>query len=276
MNFFNRLYYSIQAIQRTRSFAVNPLATVLFFLIPEPLLDLFQISCYFRWQGFKLMSRRADWGPVDSVLLHGEYDFVEPLLKDLSHPIVIDLGANIGTFAFFTYSLCPSAIVHSVEASATVYQVLQHNRQMNPNQSWQTYQAAIWSHSGEIRFQVNKQASTQGMVSKNGEEVVSTMTLMQLLGNIQGRIDLLKMDIEGAEEEVLCSSESLLTQVEQIVMQIHPQRINQERVLGVLHRSFDFVYRVPARQSPNPLIVATRRPLDSNLELLWMREKEAV
>lgn len=278
MNLINRLRYGFQAIQKSRSMAVNPLATILFFLTPERLSTIIKSICRFRWQGLEFFARRMDWGPVDMVLLQGEYDFVEQLLEDYHQPTVVDLGANIGTFPLFVFNMCRGAIIHSVEASADVYCMLESNCRANPSLNWHTYQAAVWSSSGQVRFQTNKQASTQGAVSQNGNEVVTTVTLAQLLNNhVQGgQIDLLKMDIEGAEEEVLCASEPLLSQVEQIVVQIHPNHINQERVQEVLRRTFNFLYWVPNRRSPNPLLVATRRPQGAHLETLWTREKGAV
>ncbi|MBW4645956.1 MAG: FkbM family methyltransferase [Goleter apudmare HA4340-LM2] len=275
MNFFNRLHYGLQAIRKSRFMTINPLASTLFFLIPERLSRLMRLVCHFRWQRFEFLARRLDWGPVDTVLLGGEYDFVERLLEDYDQPTIIDLGANIGTFSLFVFSCSPSAIVHSVEASASVYTMLEQNCRKNPSLDSRTYQAAVWSSSGQLQFQTNTQASTQGKVSQNGNEVVNAITLTQLLNNhVQGRVDLLKMDIEGAEEEVLCASEPLLSQVEQIVVQIHPNYINRDRVEQVLRRTFDFLYCVPNRLSPNPLLVAARRPQGYHLETLWERDNK--
>lgn len=272
MGWINRLSYPFGAIRRSRSIAVKPFTTLLFFITPEPIANFFKAICLFRWHGLNFWARRADWGPVESVLLGGEYDFVEQLLAKFSRPVVVDLGANIGTFALFVFRQFPAATVYSVEASGAVAQVLDRNRQLNPGYSWQTCRAAVWNASGFIRFQTGRQASTQGRVSQDGDEMVPTITLSNLLNDhVKTRVTLLKMDIEGAEAAVLPESAADLRQVEQVLVQIHPQRIDQEQVLSVLRREFNFLYHVPHRLSPNPLIVATRQPQNANLELIWER-----
>jgi FkbM family methyltransferase len=271
MNFFKRLLYAFDAAKKSSSIAVNPLASSLFLLIPERLSSLVKPVCQFQWQNFNFFARRADWGPVNTVLLEREYDFAKHLLKDNQQPIILDLGANIGTFSLFVFGIRPLAICHSVEASTDVYSMLDRNCRANPSLNWHTYQAAVWGSSGEIRFQTSKHTSTQGSVSQQGNEVVNAITLAQLLNNLQGKVDILKMDIEGAEEEVLCTSESLLSRVKHLIVQIHPARINQERVEKVLRQKFDFLYRVPSR-SPNPLLLATCQQQDS-LQKLWASDR---
>lgn len=274
MNFFARLLYAFNATQKSSSIAVNPLATSLCFLIPERLSSQVKSVCQFRWQNFNFFARRADWGSINTVLLEREYEFVKYLLKDKQHPNVLDLGANIGAFSLFVFDICASAICHSVEASADVYSILEQNCKTNSSLNWHVHQAAVWSSNGEIWFQTSKHISTLGAVSQQGDEVVNAITLEQLLNKLQGKVDILKMDIEGAEEEVICASESLLSCVKHLIIQIHPVRINQQRVEKVLRQKFDFLYKVPSR-SPNPVLLATCEPQES-LETLWANDRATV
>lgn len=267
MNFIARIKYAFEAANKSSSIAVNPLISSFSLLIPEHLSTLIKPLCQFRWQNYNFFARRVDWGSVNTVLLEGEYDFVKHLLKDNHQPKILDLGANIGTFSLFVFGMRPQAVSHSVEASSDVYRVLDKNCKVNQSLNWHTSHAAVWSCDGEIKFQNSTKISTQGKISSEGNEIVKTITLENLMNNLQGEIDVLKMDIEGAEEEVICASESLLSRVQHLIVQVHPARMNQQRVEQLLQRAFNFVYRVPSR-SPNPLLLATRQPQGLNLEAL--------
>ena len=73
------------------------------------------------WHGLKLAARRIDWPALQEVLIENEYGALAPYLTRKRTPVVLDLGANIGTFALFAFSLAPEAKVYSYEPSATTY-----------------------------------------------------------------------------------------------------------------------------------------------------------
>jgi hypothetical protein len=70
----------------------------------------------------------------------------------------------------------------------------------------------------------------------------------------------MKMDIEGAEEAVLCGSETALRSVDRLVVEVHPQLCDQDWVIAVLRSTYDFLYRIPGRRSAKPLLLASHQP----------------
>lgn len=261
MNIADKLRYALRASRQSYSMAANPVAGALFFLVPQRVSTRFQAACRYRYRDLEFSARQIDWGPVDQVLLGGEYGFTDSLLEDCSQPTIVDLGANIGAFALFMFDRHPSATIYSVEASPRVFGMLQRNRQANPGLDWHVFHYAMWSDTGTVRFQVGKDSGAVGMISRAGSETLNSISLEEYLDDqVPGNIHLLKMDIEGAEQAVLSTGTKALGRVQQMIIQVHPGIVDTEKVCRLLREQFDYLYRVPNTVPPNPLIVATRKP----------------
>jgi len=202
--------------------------------------------------------RTKDWATVEEVLLTNEYQFVEKNMANLS--TVVDLGANIGLFSIYCLSHFTGVRVWSVEASRTTFEVLTTNQKKNFSEKWQLFHYAVWDREGEISFEDEK-ISTGSHVSVNGSASVKvpSITLEKFFaGTINMDIDLLKMDIEGAEQVVLTQSEEILRRVEHLILEIHPNRVETEVIMDIVHRNFAYVHTIPGRQSSKPLILASK------------------
>jgi FkbM family methyltransferase len=207
-------------------------------------------------------ARFKDWNAVQEVALEREYAFVEAVLKNRPSSTVVDLGANIGLFSMYVLLMDPSTIVHSLEPSQSTYQVLEHNRSANLGLNWHTYRYAVWKADGEVPFE-NRDYSTSSRIGLNGigDEVVPAISLATLLArHVRTPVDLMKVDIEGAEEAVLCGSEPALQNVDHLVVEVHPQLCNQDRVVATLRSVYDFLYQIPGRRSSKPLLLASHQP----------------
>jgi FkbM family methyltransferase len=175
----------------------------------------------------------------------------------------VDLGAHIGLFSLFILHHCPSAVVDSVEASRGTYEILRRNSTINEGLAWRAHWAAMWSRDGEVSFNADQDASTGHHIDVSGARAaVPALSLATLLRErVRSEVDLLKLDVEGAEEAVLCENPALLRSVAAVTLEIHPDRCNERRVLGVLHDEYEYVYSVEGRRSVKPLVLAARTPV---------------
>ena len=252
---FQRCRLAYRKTVTSSSLSTNLLQTFLFFLLAERQ----RVARFHLKNKLAFFARPADWVGVEEIALEGEYNFIAPFLAHNSMPVVLDLGANIGMFSMLVFSLCPTAIIHAVEPGDKTYEVLEYNRQANPGLSWHTYRAAIWDEAGKINFADNATASTASYVSPDGgNKQIPTGRLSDLINKIGSNIDLLKMDIEGAEERVLYQSQHLLNKIDTLIVEIHPYRCNQARVVHLLKESFDYLYQVGRQSSAKPLLIASR------------------
>jgi FkbM family methyltransferase len=138
-----------------------------------------------------------------SVLLKQEYAFDLPFCPKT----IVDAGANIGTTSIYFANKYPGAKIIAIEAEASNFAVLSRN--VRPYPAITPVHAALWNRDGEISVGKPDPASGAfgewGFVTSSGGtgpkvRAVTMPTLMREM-NIQ-TIDLAKIDIEGAEQEV--------------------------------------------------------------------------
>jgi FkbM family methyltransferase len=110
--------------------------------------------------------------------------------------------------------------------------------------------AALWTVNGRVTFQ--SEGSDSGVIGTLPGAIgtaveVPSLRLRDVIANDpSGRIDLLKLDIEGAEDAVLADCEPVLDRVSAIVLDLHefdPCNRQSPRVLERLTRA-GFTYAV--------------------------------
>lgn len=130
---------------------------------------------------------------------------------------VIDAGAHVGLFSLVAAQHAEHVI--ALEPDPVNFRVLQLNLALNKATNVTPINAALWTEPGEIPFQTSWH-TTGGRILNSGDEVVETRTLDQLIGEY-GEVDLLKLDVEGAENKVIPAAEEALRSVKRIVAELH-------------------------------------------------------
>ena len=168
--------------------------------------------------------RTADVATFDEVFLGREYDLP---FADFSPRAILDLGANVGYTSVLFATRWPQAVILAVEPAAENIALLQRNATPYPRIT--PLQAAVWSHPTELalenpRADANAFRMTEG---GNGEGPrVPAFTVAQLITRLGcERIDLLKMDVEGAEAEILRTSSEWLDRVNVMVIELHDRLV---------------------------------------------------
>lgn len=211
--------------------------------------------------GLQVEVRGRDLLGLRELLVEDEYGFVRELLAGYERPRVVDLGANIGMFSIALLAAYPSAVVYAFEPSAATFSVLRDNCRRNAAYDWTCVRAAVTDVDGEVRF-ANQRFSTGSRVAEDGDERVPSVTLRTVIRQyVQDEIHLLKLDVEGSEEAILTGSADLLGGVQNVVVEIHPDRSDRTRVLDVLSHAYPNLYYVPDRRSSKPLVVASKANL---------------
>ena len=233
------------------------------FLLARRLAPLRRIPFRFAWRGHRFLARPADEAAIQEVLLEQEYAAAARLVAAApDRPIVIDAGANIGLFAMVMLAARPDARVHSLEPGAATFALLEANARANPAFAWRAHRLAVWRAAGPVAFGA-MDASTSSRIDELAPggrvEMVEAVTLGGFAAqHAPGPIFLVKLDVEGAEEAVLASSEAVLDRVQHLLLEIHPPRADEARVMAILSAHFPHVARLPGRRSAKPLVLASR------------------
>jgi FkbM family methyltransferase len=151
-----------------------------------------------------------------------EYELDEP------SPVrnIIDAGANIGLSAIFFAWRYPSATVIAMEPEASNFEVLQKNAAPYPRIV--PLQSALWSSNatldvtdpgqGKWGYQVVERANARQAVVQR-VNALTVDAVMERAGF--DHVDILKLDIEGAEKEVLDASSGWIDKVGLIAAELH-------------------------------------------------------
>jgi FkbM family methyltransferase len=153
---------------------------------------------------------------------------------------IVDAGANIGTTSAFLLNRYPEARVIALEPDAKNFAVLQRNLEPYGARAV-AVRAALWPQQQELwvdrgHFRDGGDWSTQVTARPlPGADVVSGLSLGDLMSRFTiDRIDILKIDIEGAERQILNASfAGLIDRIENIAIELHDREC-QELFASVL------------------------------------------
>jgi FkbM family methyltransferase len=131
---------------------------------------------------------------------------------------VIDLGANYGLFARAITERTGCQCI-ALEPSPEPFHGIK------PSRLIQSIQAAVAGKSGTMGFRVDPANPLAGALTEDKSDVqVRVMTLPELIQELDwSAVDLLKVDIEGAEIEMLaaCPDQLLSERIRQISIEFH-------------------------------------------------------
>ncbi|MDB5509219.1 MAG: FkbM family methyltransferase [Hyphomicrobiales bacterium] len=136
-----------------------------------------------------------------------ELSLVEAHLRD--DTIFVDVGANIGGYTLFAASRAGQrARILAVEPNPIVFERLIYNIRQNPFGSVKAIDCAIADRDGEITLFLDpaNQGETSIRISDSGGDYlrVPSKSLKNVLSEEDyPRVDILKIDVEGAEDVVL-------------------------------------------------------------------------
>lgn len=159
-------------------------------------------------------------------------------------PVIYDCGANVGVSVLYFKKLYPGSRIRAFEPDPKVFECLQQNMQQNKISGVELINKAVWKNSEGVSF--GSEGADGGSIYFAGNKtVLPSVRLKELLAGEQ-EIDLLKMDIEGAEVEVLKDCVSELNKVRYLFVEYHSW-INEEQKLDellLLLRSSGFRYYI--------------------------------
>ncbi|MGA7838409.1 MAG: FkbM family methyltransferase [Ignavibacteriaceae bacterium] len=151
-------------------------------------------------------------------------------------PLIYDCGANIGISCLYFKELFPSARIKAFEADPAIANILSNNLRANKISGIDITAKAVWTDNNGIDF--NSDGADGGSITQSpGGIRVDSVSLRNLLLN-EEKIDLIKMDIEGAEVDVIIDCNETLKIADKIFIEFHSWMNNRKRLdllLKTLH-----------------------------------------
>jgi FkbM family methyltransferase len=186
---------------------------------------------------FELLSRE--------IFEEGEYRFA----CDRSDPTIVDCGSHIGLSIAWFKQRFPKARITAFEPDPETFQLLQTNVAINRFDDVELLNLALAPDRGTSLFYgefgvAEPMASAHSLRREWGTQRSEQSILVNtvpLADYIAGPVDYLKVDIEGAETEVMVSIESRLHLVRAVGLEFHGTgvraRSDEQRLLQLLRES---------------------------------------
>jgi FkbM family methyltransferase len=235
--------------------------------VRHPLLDMWVLEEMFRFQAYK---------PPASV---------RRSLEALDRPLrIVDLGGHVGLFGLFMRGLFPDASIVSFEPDPNNVAVLRRNIEVNALAArWRVLESCAATSDGQVEFESNfhlsriAPASDQSLKEIHGHigEAFGFLEGTALMQPAHRQVacadvfpflaeaDLVKIDVEGAEWEILADPRFAGLEATAFVLEYHPTYTSEPDAERAARRTLEragYETEAPIKEPDNGLIWAWRPP----------------
>ena len=183
----------------------------------------------------------SDINAFSQIFVSDEYSSID-ILNNIN--FIIDCGANAGYSSAYFLSKFPEAHIIAVEPDRRNYEILKRNLSVYGDRVT-TVCSAIWSHKVGLKVHMSELGEWSTSVSEclEGEEAdLEAMDIATLISRSKyDKIDILKIDIEGAESIVFSRNfEGWINKVSTFVIELHGKECKEIFYRALNPSSFSF------------------------------------
>lgn len=149
------------------------------------------------------------------IMGHGFYDY----RPTTDAPYILDCGAHVGIASIFFATRFPGAHIEAYEADPKIFTLLVKNVASLGLTNVAPRHGAVWTDEAGVRFAMSMDDSGHVGDAGTGSVEVPSVRLRDLIA--QRPPDLLKLDVEGAEYEILADCAEVLGSVNRLIMEVH-------------------------------------------------------
>lgn len=231
---------------------------------------------YERINNIKFLKYTFDIPDLPSFVWQFKEIFVDEIYKFNSinlQPIIFDCGANVGTSCLYFKKLFPNAKIKAFEADPMLASILKSNLTKNGIHDTIVVNKAVWIDDKGIQF--GSEGADGGSINAIDNKInIDSIRLKDFLEK-EVEIDLLKIDIEGAEYEVLMDCTTSLTNVKHIFVEYHSWNNSSQKlseILQVLEKNNFRYYIEDISKRKQPFInSAKKQNMDLQLNIFGIK-----
>jgi FkbM family methyltransferase len=161
--------------------------------------------------------------------------------------VIVDAGAHSGLFSALVKRRNPTCRVVAIEANPQLHSVIRAN--LGPYSNWELIPKALSDATGPMSFFVNSGATQTSALSQESAEMfgsqsseritVDSTTIDSLVTELGiDRIDVLKLDIQGAEARALKGASDFLPRIGKLLIEVTFLDESPEDLLVSLREEF--------------------------------------
>lgn len=175
------------------------------------------------------------------IFMDEQYKFV----SNKSKPLIIDCGSNIGVAVLYFKKLFPESRIIAFEPNPHTFRLLEKNISVNNLKNVETHNKALWHEETVISFFIDENVGTLlGSVRKDRggdhELKIRTEKLSDLLAQYD-KVDMLKMDVEGAEINVIddLKRNNMIQKADRYIIEYHHNISDDKSALSSFLKIFE-------------------------------------
>jgi FkbM family methyltransferase len=172
-------------------------------------------------------------------------------------PRILDGGANIGLASLYWKQEIPGAHVTAFEPDPEIFEVLQRNVKEHDYDDVKLVPKGLWWEEGNLEFQPDGADAGHVASVSDGEATEDVVPVTRLVPYLDERVDMLKLDIEGAETEVLLDAADHLGSVRNLFVEYHSYVGKEQRfdeILRVLRQAGFRIHIQPELVADQPFV----------------------
>lgn len=179
----------------------------------------------------------------------------------------VDVGTNLGWYTCMAATHMPQGRVYGFELDDLNFSLLKRNLQMNSCTNVEVYNVAVSDGPGEVRYarpQNNPSPIFKLAVDGTGSDLITvkSISLDDFCGTAGARPQVMKIDVEGAEMQVLKGMSRILKDVRPILfLEVHPY------TLPTFHTSVGEVLALLVKNGYRIFEISDLRDRDSDQDL---------
>ncbi len=149
------------------------------------------------------------------------------------NPRIIDCGANIGLSVLYFKRLYPQSVITAFEPDKSIFNILESNVLAFGFSDVELINKAVWNEDCPIRFVAS--GGVGGRIQKiQNNDKVSELPATRLKNFLEHKVDFLKIDIEGAEFDVIDDCKESLNNVSNIFIEYHSEKNREQKLDDIL------------------------------------------
>lgn len=210
---------------------------------------------------------------IDEIVKDEIYQFE----SDKESPLIIDCGSSFGLSIYFFKKLNPKSRIIGFEADSEIFKLLKMNVSNFPNNdNIIIHNKAVWTKNERLSFY--REGSLAGSLNTdfgNKSEVIEIQAI-DLKDYLNQSVDFLKLDIEGAENQIIFHIKDLLKNVKNLFLEYHgiigePQNLGD--ILNLLSDvGFEYYIRLAGETMKRPFIDKTPLKFNQQLNIFCYRK----
>jgi len=185
------------------------------------------------------LSGNKTWFINGQEYLHGIKEiFVEGIYEQSlpDNAYILDCGANIGLSVIYLKSICPTATIVAFEPDKKNFSLLAKNIESHRLKNIELKNEAVWKEDTTLSFESDGSMGSK-IIPDQKDGTTNSVQATRLKNYLDRKINFLKIDIEGAEFEVLQDIQDRLSIVENMFVEYHGA-FDQNNELTTLFRIF--------------------------------------